>query len=335
MKVLRFILVAGLIALAITSCKKSNTPTPAKQVDVYVAGGIQALSTINNANIACYWKNGSIVKLSDSLTAALATGITIDQNDVYVAGYHLQASNGNAKAVYWKNGKEVALTDGTAWATANAIAVDNGNVYVAGDIFYPQGKSVAAYWKNGALTVLTDGTANASISGIAISNGNVYLAGTDGNDGKVWKNGVAITLNRAPTSYTAVNSIVVVGSDIYVGGYDGVYGAAYWKNNNPTYLTNNYASFTSGIAVDNDGIYVAGNINPVNQIGQPNLWVDDVQKPLQSGYSSTNIAYGVAASGQDIYVAAEFGTYAGYWRNGVAIVLSNYASANSIAVVAH
>ena len=288
MKVLHFVLAAGLIAFAATSCKKSNTPTPAKQVDVYVAGGIQAVNTLNNANIACYWKNGSIVKLSDSLTAALSTGIAIDQNDVYVAGYHLQASSGNAKAVYWKNGKEITLTDGTAWATANAIAVDNGNVYVAGDIFYPQGK-----------------------------------------------NGVAITLNRAPTSYTAVNSIVVVGSDVYVGGYDGVYGAAYWKNNNPTYLTNNYASFTSGIAVNIDGIYVAGNINPVNQIGQPSVWVDDVQKPLQSGYSSNNIAYGVAASGQDIYVAAEFGTYAGYWRNGVAIALSNNASANSVAVVTH
>ena len=335
MKVLRFILAAGLIALASTSCKKSNTPTPAKQVDVYVAGGIQAVNTINNANIACYWKNGSIVKLSDSLTAALASGITIDHNDVYVAGYHLQASSGNAKAVYWKNGQEIVLTDGTAWATANAIAVDNGNVYVAGDIINPQGKSVAAYWKNGVLTVLSDGTNNANISGIAISNGDVYLAGTDGNDGKVWKNGIATTLTRAPTSYAAVNSIVVVGSDVYVGGYDGIYGAAYWKNNNPTYLTNNYASFTSGIAVNNDGIYVAGNINPVNQIGQPNIWVDDVQKPLQSGYSSNNIAFGVAASGQDIYVAAEFGTYAGYWRNGVAIVLSNNASANSIAIVTH
>ncbi len=184
MKAFRFLPFASLLVLSVISCKKNTAPTPAKQVDVYIAGGIQAANTLNNANIACYWKNGSIVKLSDSLTAALGTSIAIDHSDIYVAGYHLQAGTNNAVAAYWKNGKEVDLTDGTLWAAANAIAVDNGNVYVAGNIFYPQGKSVAVFWKNGVMTALSDGTNLASISGIAISNGDVTFLALIGTRGK-------------------------------------------------------------------------------------------------------------------------------------------------------
>src|SRR5579862_3184406 len=117
-KTYSFLLIAF---LAITACKKSSTPTPPKNIDVYVAGNIYPVSGIYPGSIAAYWKNGLITKLTDSSSNADAEAIVVSNGDVYVAGY-TTALSGNERATYWKNGKEIHLSDGTTFAVASSIA---------------------------------------------------------------------------------------------------------------------------------------------------------------------------------------------------------------------
>ena len=63
---------------------------------------------------AVYWKNGQLITLAQN---AVATGIAVHGNDVYVCGYMYSGSG--TLAVYWKNGKQVVLGQGVA----NAIVI--------------------------------------------------------------------------------------------------------------------------------------------------------------------------------------------------------------------
>lgn len=67
--------------------------------DVYVAGNTTAS---NGASIATYWKNGA----ATTLAPGTAYGITILNNDLYIAGDY---SGGHA--VYWQNGVAVKLSN--------------------------------------------------------------------------------------------------------------------------------------------------------------------------------------------------------------------------------
>src|SRR5690606_32709661 len=99
-------------------------------------------------SVAKYWKNGKGVALSNKSTNTIATAITVEGGDVYIAG--TETVPGESSTVkYWKNGIAVALDLGEYdGAYAAGIAVDGDDVYVAGRVF-TDGKTKAAYWKNG------------------------------------------------------------------------------------------------------------------------------------------------------------------------------------------
>jgi hypothetical protein len=212
--------------------------------------------------------------------------------------------------------------------------IHNSVVYVTGSVYNSNGLDVATVWKNGVATHLSDGTQNAYIAAIAISNGDVYLAGADGPSGKIWKNGVATTVTYPGSAVVSLSSITVHGDNVYAAGYVKGGGAAYWKDNTPTLLTNTFNSYASSIAVTDNSIYVSGNIDNVGQ-NEPSIWIDDNPEQWQTSFSSTNFAAGLAVNGHDVYLAGSLGTYAGYWRNGVAVQLASNGSANAIALVVH
>ena len=119
---------------------------------VYIVGCIPQ----SNIDIAVVWKNGIPTFLTDGTHDAVATSLTIINDDIYVAGKE-KSSNGNYIAKYWKNGEATNLTDGTFDALTTTIVVKNNIVYVAGSEYNTNGKQVAKYWKNGVQKILSDG----------------------------------------------------------------------------------------------------------------------------------------------------------------------------------
>ena len=93
--------------------------------DVYVAGNI---SEGAKGITAAYWKNGSLVRLSDDLSEAF--GIFVSGDVVYVAG-HRKSGNGNI-ATLWKNGVPMSLTSGETYGAATSVMVAGIDLYVAG-----------------------------------------------------------------------------------------------------------------------------------------------------------------------------------------------------------
>jgi len=77
----------------------ASTAIAASGTTVYVAG--------YDDNVATYWSGGSMYKISNPTQQYMATGLTIDGSDVYIAGNEGYLST---NAVYWKNGNLVTLS---------------------------------------------------------------------------------------------------------------------------------------------------------------------------------------------------------------------------------
>ncbi len=103
--------------------------------DIYLAGYLW--SSGDPTAIACYWKNGQRVNLTDGKVHAIARSIFVTDDHVYVSGVIGQ------QAVYWKDGEATVLTNGSTLSMANCIFVQEGDVHVGG---YEE--SHPAYWKN-------------------------------------------------------------------------------------------------------------------------------------------------------------------------------------------
>jgi hypothetical protein len=215
---------------------------------------------VNNYMSAC-WKNGQAILSANGIM----NSITVDGNDVYVAG---MANTGGVSYVgaYWKNGVVTLLNNGLVATQVNGIAVNNsGDVYVAG---FGGGYS-PGYWINAQFNYLFNSASQGGESAIAIKDNNVYFAGGVDQNGvglaAYWKNGLvtAIPLTN-DASYATANAIALDGNDVYLAGearVNGIDVAAYWKNGVPTYFTNGIAN---AIAVNNGDVYVAGYTNGPN-----------------------------------------------------------------------
>ncbi len=105
------------------------------QGDVFMAGVIYLPGGLTS--VACYWKNGQRVNLTDGKGVAIARSIFVVDTHVYVAGMN------NDQAVYWTDGNVINLSTGT-YSMANSIFIKSGDVHVGG---YQNGHP--AYWKNG------------------------------------------------------------------------------------------------------------------------------------------------------------------------------------------
>ena len=232
--------------------------------DTYIAGPAKS-------NTPTYWKNGTEVQLSSQ--TGFTFSIVVSGTDVYVLGTL------NGAYCTWKNGTPTNLTKngiinvGNGYYLTNDLAVHNGDVYTAGE--ENVGTSIytkAVYWKNGAPVYLTDGITSGSALGnaVAISGNDVYVAGIEtvrnaaggivNQAPRLWKNGASIPLTTPANSIdNAVTSILVVGSDVYVGGrYNGQ--GAVWKNgtmiNVATYGLAEYVS--SMFLYNNTDLYFSG-----------------------------------------------------------------------------
>jgi hypothetical protein len=105
------------------------------QNNIYMAGLLYLPG--NLTSIACYWKNGQRVDLTDGTGVAMARSVFVTGTNVYVAGMI------DNQVVYWKDGVVIPLTTPGTYSMANTIFVHGTDVHVGG---YENG--YPAYWKN-------------------------------------------------------------------------------------------------------------------------------------------------------------------------------------------
>jgi hypothetical protein len=235
----------------------TNHTVPQWMSDLKVSGqNVYIVGSNEGSEYATYWKNGEAITYTDVVKGS-AYGIFLSGNDVYLAG---SASIGGKRvASYWKNGTRVTLGKDKDTSYGLAIAVKDNDVYVVGHtgLNLTENGYYATYWKNGVEVSLTNHSEDYSVAvDVAISGSDVYIVGyvKKGNtkEAKIWKNGEANTL----LSGNSVSSIFAHEGDIYVAGsgggsFDGGR-AMYWKNGNPTFLSDGKRSvWVSSIFVKN------------------------------------------------------------------------------------
>ncbi|GMO49231.1 MAG: hypothetical protein Pg6C_11870 [Treponemataceae bacterium] len=246
----------------------SSASAKGGEPDVYVVG----YQDKNNIDVACYWKNGKRVDLTDGSINAWGKAIAVSGKDVYVAGCVGETLYNASVACYWKNGQRNDLTRGDTVASASAIAVSGNDVYVAVHENIDSGVKIG-FWKNNQYTALTTGNNQAHLGGIAVSGNDVHVVFSERNranrnENYYWKNG-----QKSPFASPDVflTDIVVSGNDVYVAGSEtigsnqwrSIHKACYWKNGQRVDLTNgrDYNAGASAIAVSGNDVYVAGYDN--------------------------------------------------------------------------
>jgi hypothetical protein len=167
----------------------------------------------------------------------------------------------------------------------------------------------------------------------------IYLAGYKNSQATYWKNGQQVSLKSASNN-SAATSITVVGTDVYVAGWEGdffLYGnnkAKYWKNGNEVLLTGATGAGATSITVAGSEVYVAGWEFAANKT-VAKYWKNGQPFSLTNGITDAE-AKGIVVVGGDVYVVGYENGVAKYWKNGQAISLTNgshQAFANSIAVI--
>ncbi|MBL7700709.1 MAG: hypothetical protein JNM14_00545 [Ferruginibacter sp.] len=143
--------------------------------DVYV--GCNQL--IGTTEVAVYWKNGQVVRLSDGTKDARLRSIAVDNNGVvHATGSEIDHINvpipRYSVGKYWNSkGASVNLSNAVEWNWMNpyAIAVYGNDVFIAGyemDGFNGNNYTITKFWKNGVVTDIGNKTSGIVSVGMAI-----------------------------------------------------------------------------------------------------------------------------------------------------------------------
>jgi BNR/Asp-box repeat. len=237
----------------------------------------------------------AIIKKDGNLFAGTAMGVYISTNN----GASWSSTN---------NGLPKNLYDTSTFIEINAFAVIDNNLF-AGTI----GKGVFVSSNNGGLwSAVNNGLTDSHINALSSNAGNLF-AGTDtlgfflsANNGALWTVSNSGLLNN-------VQALVVNGSNLFAGTYQGVYlsinnGANWTKANSglsDSSVLSLAASGSNVFAATDSGIFLSTN-NGTN-------WAK-----VNSGLPSLNWKCALTISGSYIFV----GTWGGIWRRPISEMLA-------------
>lgn len=218
------------------------------------------------------------------------------------------------------------------------------DIYIVGNIKATNGAYVAACWKNGVLTKLSDSTVNCYANGITVFNNDIYILGIFGGYVAYWKNGIMTKLGMGYTR-GGRSAITVQGNDVYAAGHNFEAGAVYWKNQTAIPLSGgaDASDIFTGIAVNSNNVYLAGNDNSLDGTTTAVYWTNNTGITLPHGSGKFSKAESLIVYGNDTYITGNYGAaskdyhdemYASYWKNGNLITVGDtnrYTLINSIA----
>ena len=239
---------------------------------VYVAGW----ERINNLQLANYWKDGAKTTLGTGASAVYA--MAVNGTEVYTGGF--EVINGFDIPRYWHNSTGTTVNvkdpildkDVLGNGACGGIYFDNNTVYAVGNYRNSQGRFSPWENINGMVPANTipNNDKHSFANGVFVKGGNEYVVGTQNSPvtglamATIWKNGEPTLLTDGNNSIGIARAVVVVGSDVYVVGYEqenysggGLTYAKYWKNGVPVKLSTASSNAISIAVFDND-VYVAG-----------------------------------------------------------------------------
>lgn len=334
---MKVLIVTGLIAVLLFSCKKEKTPgnEPKKPI-VYISGWVK--NAEGTTTSPCYWKDTSLIKLDISSGSWGTTwNMIVANGDIYVLGTY--SLNGGTTCL-WKNGIRTDLTAPAGKsAFGSKLFISGTDVYVGGYSFY-NSKYKPCYWKNGQYNEIAEVNDDADVTCISVSGSDIYLGGTivdpgTGNStGCYWKNGVRIDLPGLPSgAYADINDITLQGSTVFVSGSastaSGSRNAIIWKNNILNNIGPDIYCEANGIDVAGDQVYTCGYYLE-SSLYVPCYWENGIRSTLpQSASVNNSIAHSIKQSGPDIYIAGRGNMISNQnifmpcaWKNGQLIPLS-------------
>ena len=314
----KIILYLTLSVILLSSCKKNTDTNNSAEPVVYVAG--HQWDSVAGNDRSTVWKNGvpSTNQVSGSLNH-YANAIAVSGADVYTTGYENQPAQW--KCLVWKNGT-LQSSLGTGYSYGNGIAVSGTDIYVTGGGYIQTPLTYSSMlWKNqsGPATTLASNSSGAVGNDIVISGTDVYVGGNENNSGRIWKNGVAQTLNNA--SGFPISCIAVSGNNVYGAASNGSI-IRTWKNEIPTDINipAGSSAFVTGIAINENDVYLCGwEFN--GSIGIAKFWKNGVPVTLGDGIQSSR-ANGIAIKNNIVYIVGDViksGTvsdFATLWKNG-------------------
>jgi hypothetical protein len=256
--------------------------------------------------------------------------------------------------------------DGKHSGYAKAIFVSDGKVYVSGGITDetktdPKMSEItgtnwythhtACYWVGNKRTDLTGEEEDASAGPVFVDHGNVYISGSVNSNLCYWScSGSTVEKNDLPCpslEAKSANAIWVASKTVYVVGMyqsgtedNALQIPCLWTNKALTNLAECVGGNTSGICVDQGGVYISGYYSNKSEAGGPCYWKDAqrIQLPLDKVYDAN--ANGICVKAGAVYVAGyrkveSRGLVACYWVGGKYIDLpadNANAMATAIAV---
>jgi hypothetical protein len=151
--------------------------------DVYVSGYYYETDTYVGSThdlIPCMWiTDGTKYDLdAGAEDYTVATGIYLNESDIYICGYFSSEADDEMKACYWDDteGAFTQLDSGGEESYPSAIFILNNDIYIGG-AYYTGSVWTACYWQNGVLIEALSASYNMAESIFVTSNGTVYMCG--------------------------------------------------------------------------------------------------------------------------------------------------------------
>ena len=308
--------------------------------NVYVGGFFNNAGGVS-ANSIARWNGTSWSAVGNGVTggngfrgAPGVYAIAVSGSDVYVGGNFSSAGFSASNIARW---------NGTAWSEpgggtdniVRAIAISGTNVYVGGSFNNAGGVSASkiACWNGTAWSALGGGigsSSNDNVATIGISGSDVYIGGrftqAGGADaagiakwnGTNWSSldsGVSIYNQFSGTVSSDVRSLVINGSDIYVGGgfntAGGIVatGVAKWNGSSWSSLGSGLLDgsdsdgIAHAIAVNGNDVYVGGRFISAGGVSAQKIakFNNSAWSQLGGSGSPGDFVNAMALSGNDLY----------------------------------